>query len=63
MEQIGADGWNKGKLYNIGANIARNLNFPCLIFHDVDLLPQNRANLYACTSYPRHMSAKIDKFR
>ena len=35
----------------------------CLIFHDVDLLPENERNIYACDSnYPRHLSVSIDKF-
>ncbi|KOB77460.1 Beta-1,4-galactosyltransferase, partial [Operophtera brumata] len=52
-----------GMLYNIGARRAIADQFPCLILHDVDLLPLDRANLYACTRQPRHMSASIDKFR
>ncbi|KOB67767.1 Beta-1,4-galactosyltransferase [Operophtera brumata] len=37
--------------------------FPCLILHDVDILPLDLGNLYVCTKQPRHMSASIDKFR
>lgn len=50
-------------LYNIGAKQAIADKFPCLILHDVDLLPLDEANLYACLKQPRHMSASIDKFR
>ncbi|KOB73327.1 Beta-1,4-galactosyltransferase, partial [Operophtera brumata] len=61
--QRDAKPWNKGMLYNIGARHAIADGFPCLILHDVDLLPQNRRNLYACARWPRHMSACVDTHR
>lgn len=30
---------------------------------DVDLMPMNLGNIYACTHRPRHMSSSIDVFR
>lgn len=63
IEQQDLRPWNKGILYNIGAKTAIADKFPCLIFHDIDLLPLDESNLYACTKQPRHMSASIDKFR
>ncbi|CAG9584303.1 unnamed protein product [Danaus chrysippus] len=63
IEQQDNKPWNKGILYNIGAKQAIADKFPCLILHDVDLLPLDEANLYACLRQPRHMSASIDKFR
>ncbi|XP_041978112.1 beta-1,4-N-acetylgalactosaminyltransferase bre-4-like [Aricia agestis] len=63
IEQEDDKPWNKGKLYNIGAKYAIADKFPCLILHDVDLLPLDESNLYACLGQPRHMSASIDKFR
>ncbi|XP_034830673.1 beta-1,4-N-acetylgalactosaminyltransferase bre-4-like [Maniola hyperantus] len=63
IEQQDDKPWNKGLLYNIGAKQAIAENFPCLILHDVDLLPLDESNLYACLHQPRHMSASIDKFR
>lgn len=30
---------------------------------DVDLMPLNLGNIYACTKRPRHMSSSIDTFR
>lgn len=30
---------------------------------DVDLMPLNLGNIYACTTRPRHMSASVDTFR
>lgn len=63
IEQEDKKPWNKGLLYNIGAKRAIAEKFPCLILHDVDLLPLDESNLYACLNNPRHMSASIDKFR
>ena len=49
---------------NIGFMEAMKLEqFDCVIFHDVDLLPQNDRNMYTCPDESvRHMSAYIDKF-
>ncbi|CAB3254050.1 unnamed protein product [Arctia plantaginis] len=63
IEQQDNKPFNKGVLYNIGVKQAINDKFPCLILHDVDLLPLDASNLYACTNDPRHMSASIDKLR
>ncbi|XP_023945843.2 beta-1,4-N-acetylgalactosaminyltransferase bre-4 [Bicyclus anynana] len=63
IEQQDDKPWNKGLLYNIGAKQAIAEKFPCLILHDVDLLPLDHSNLYVCLNQPRHMSASIDKFR
>ena len=35
----------------------------CFVFHDVDLLPLNAQNLYACSNLPIHLSAFVDTFR
>jgi hypothetical protein len=39
--------------------------FHCFIFHDIDLLPENDRNLYACPEdgKPRHMAYTIDIFQ
>ncbi|XP_026324992.1 beta-1,4-galactosyltransferase 6-like [Hyposmocoma kahamanoa] len=63
VEQEDEKPFNKGLLYNTGAQQAMADGFPCLVLHDVDLLPLDAANLYACLSQPRHMSASLDKFR
>ena len=34
-----------------------------MLFHDVDLLPLNAQNLYACSRLPTHLSAFIDTYR
>ncbi|XP_050671166.1 beta-1,4-N-acetylgalactosaminyltransferase bre-4-like [Leptidea sinapis] len=63
IEQHDAKLFNKGLLYNVGARQAARELFPCLVLHDVDLLPLSAANLYACLLQPRHLSASLDKFR
>ncbi|CAH0727096.1 unnamed protein product, partial [Brenthis ino] len=63
IEQVDSRPFNKAKLMNVGAIAAMRAGYPCLILHDLDLLPLRPANLYACTIFPRHMSASINKFR
>lgn len=63
IEQYDQKPFNRAKLLNIGSIIAKEYGFQCLIFTDVDLLPMNLGNLYACTGRPRHMSSAIDQWR
>lgn len=64
VEQEDEKEFNRGKLFNVGFVEARKEKpFSCFIFHDVDLIPLNLNNVYACTNLPRHMSSSIDKFR
>lgn len=61
VEQNGTGAFNRAKLLNVGYEIAKAMHeYDCFIFHDVDLLPENRANKYACRKNPRHMSACLD---
>lgn len=63
IEQSKQKEFNRAKLFNIGfLEALKEKSFPCFIFHDVDLLPENLNNIYACTKMPRHLSAAIDKF-
>lgn len=55
--------FNRAKMLNYGAKVAIDLGMKCLVLHDVDLLPMNSGNLYACSKRPRHMSSSIDVFR
>lgn len=55
--------FNRAKMLNYGSKIAMALGMECLILHDVDLLPVNSGNIYACGRKPRHMSSSIDIFR
>ena len=55
--QIGNAPFNRGMLLNIGyLEAVKVANWTCLIFHDVDLLPENDLNTYNCPRAPRHMS-------
>ncbi|CAB3407923.1 unnamed protein product [Caenorhabditis bovis] len=63
IEQVANQTFNRGKLMNVGYEVASQLYpWQCFIFHDVDLLPEDDRNLYACPIMPRHMSVAIDKF-
>lgn len=63
VEQYDQKPFNRAKLFNIGSVYAKRLGFPCLILHDVDLLPMNLGQLYVCTQQPRHMCSSLDSFR
>lgn len=61
VEQNLPQKFNRAKLFNIGYVEAQKLSqFKCVIFHDIDLIPENPNNIYACTKKPRHMSSSID---
>ena len=51
-------------LLNVGfAEALKDFNYTCAIFHDIDLLPMNKTNLYNCpTRLPLHMSARVSTF-
>ncbi|KAG8229084.1 hypothetical protein J437_LFUL010147 [Ladona fulva] len=56
--------FNRAKLFNIGFVETLKIHpYHCFIFHDVDLIPQNTNNIYACTHQPRHMSSSVNTFR
>lgn len=65
VEQTGDIAFNRAKLLNIGfvETLKVDHQVDCFIFHDVDLLPQNDYNIYACTHNPRHMYSAVDTFR
>ena len=64
VEQSDATTFNRAKLLNIGfVETLKIAKLDCFIFHDVDLLPQNDFNIYACTHHPRHMYSAVDTFR
>lgn len=55
--------FNRGKLMNIGfVEAMKDFNWTCVVFHDVDLLPEDDRNLYTCPYQPRHMSVLVDKW-
>ncbi|XP_046405910.1 beta-1,4-N-acetylgalactosaminyltransferase bre-4-like [Ischnura elegans] len=64
VEQTSLHPFNRAKLMNIGfAETVKIFPYHCFIFHDVDLIPQNPNNIYACTHQPRHMSSSLNTFR
>ncbi|KAL3285421.1 hypothetical protein HHI36_019523 [Cryptolaemus montrouzieri] len=63
VDQKNENLFNRAKLLNIGAKLAMKYGFPCLVLHDIDLIPLNYANIYACSNTPRHMSSSLDTFR
>jgi beta-1,4-galactosyltransferase 1 len=53
--------FNRAKLMNIGFKEAlKDYEWDCVIFHDVDLLPEDDRNFYYCSEYPRHMSIAVN---
>lgn len=76
VEQANDELFNKGILMNAGfleimsltSNVTGDVNrtfaFDCVIFHDVDLLPEDDRIMYSCPYYkPRHLSVAIDKYK
>ena len=56
--------FNKGRVYNSGflEALKHEPDIDCVIFHDVDLLPEDDRISYSCPEFPRHLSVLIDKF-
>ncbi|XP_020708706.2 beta-1,4-N-acetylgalactosaminyltransferase bre-4 [Athalia rosae] len=64
VEQTEGREFNRAKLFNVGFSEAiKSSDFHCFIFQDIDLIPQNLNNIYACTKMPRHMSSSVNTFR
>lgn len=60
-EQYGGDLFNKGRIMNAAFEFAdEKLKVDCVIFHDVDLFPQDDRNFYGCPSEPRHIGAYVN---
>ncbi len=52
--------FNRGLLRNIGFKEAtKNGEYDCVIFHDLDLLPEVDYNNYGCPDVPRHMCMAV----
>uniref|UniRef100_A0A8C3VFN5 Beta-1,4-galactosyltransferase n=1 Tax=Catharus ustulatus TaxID=91951 RepID=A0A8C3VFN5_CATUS len=63
VEQAGNQPFNRAMLFNVGFREAmKDLDWDCLIFHDVDHIPENDRNYYGCGQMPRHFAAKLDKY-
>lgn len=61
--QYGNNTYNKGRLMNAAFKNVQALYpmYNCVIFHDVDLVPEDDRNLYTCGPYPKHMSPAVSK--
>ncbi|ELU07793.1 hypothetical protein CAPTEDRAFT_152304 [Capitella teleta] len=57
MEQTDGVAFNRGALLNAGFAESRRIisNIDCFVFHDVDLIPEDLSNLYACASKVRSL--------
>ncbi|XP_063087872.1 beta-1,4-galactosyltransferase 6 isoform X2 [Cavia porcellus] len=63
IEQTGTQPFNRAMLFNVGFKEAmKDSAWDCVIFHDVDHLPENDRNYYGCGEMPRHFAAKLDKY-
>lgn len=64
IEPIGNLTFNKGISMNVGfVESLKEDNYNCFIFHDVDLLPENDANIYGCNSEaPKLLAVAISAF-
>lgn len=61
--KTGTQPFNRAMLFNVGFKEAMKDSFwDCVIFHDVDHLPENDRNYYGCGEMPRHFAAKLDKY-
>jgi len=55
--------FNKAALMNVAFVKASSFaDFDCVIFHDVDMLPEDDRNFYSCSPQPRHVGSHVDKF-
>ncbi|MFH4980415.1 hypothetical protein AB6A40_007124 [Gnathostoma spinigerum] len=59
-EQFGNDLFNKGRIMNAAFRLAEKLGVDCVIFHDVDMFPQDDRVPYGCPSGARHIGAFVD---
>ncbi|VDN55531.1 unnamed protein product [Dracunculus medinensis] len=58
-EQYGNGLFNKGRIMNAAFRFAETLGVDCVIFHDVDMFPQDDRNSYGCPISPRHIGAFV----
>ncbi|XP_063788212.1 beta-1,4-galactosyltransferase 1-like isoform X2 [Pseudophryne corroboree] len=63
IEQIENTTFNKAKLMNVCfKEAAKDYDYNCFIFSDVDIIPMDERNLYRCSKNPKHMANSLDKF-
>ncbi|XP_046896952.1 beta-1,4-galactosyltransferase 5 [Hypomesus transpacificus] len=63
IEQTGTEPFNRAMLFNVGFKEAmKDMDWDCLVFHDVDHLMENDRNYYGCGEMPRHFAVKLNKY-
>ncbi|KAG5838364.1 beta-1,4-galactosyltransferase 5 isoform X1 [Anguilla rostrata] len=63
IEQVGNKPFNRAMLFNVGFKEAmKDLNWDCMVFHDVDHILENDRNYYGCSNMPRHFAVKLNKY-
>ncbi|VDH92249.1 beta-1,4-galactosyltransferase 5 [Mytilus galloprovincialis] len=63
VQQVSGAAFNRGMLSNIGfVEAMSDMNYDCVVIHDVDILPEDDRNLYICTDNPIHMAVKVQQF-
>jgi len=62
IEQRGELPFNRAMLFNAGFELitANYGAYDCMIFHDVDHIPENNRNYYGCSNMPRHFAEELD---
>jgi hypothetical protein len=59
-EQNGTALFNKGRLYNTAYQYSRQFSPDCVVFHDVDVLPEDDRNSYSCTPLPSQLGGRVN---
>ena len=55
--------FNKASVMNAGFLEAKQLfKFDCVVFHDVDMIPEDDRNFYSCMNSPRHVAPYLNKW-
>ncbi|XP_048840232.1 beta-1,4-galactosyltransferase 5 isoform X1 [Brienomyrus brachyistius] len=63
IEQVGTEAFNRAMLFNVGFREAmKDLDWDCMVFHDVDHILENDRNYYGCGEMPRHFAVKLNKY-
>uniref|UniRef100_A0A8C9U9X9 Beta-1,4-galactosyltransferase n=1 Tax=Scleropages formosus TaxID=113540 RepID=A0A8C9U9X9_SCLFO len=63
IEQAGNEPFNRAMLFNVGFREAmKDMDWDCMIFHDVDHILENDRNYYGCGKMPRHFAVKLNKY-
>ncbi|XP_078471268.1 beta-1,4-galactosyltransferase 1-like [Lampetra fluviatilis] len=63
VHQAGDATFNRAKLLNVGTREALAIYpWDCIVFSDIDIVPMDDRNTYACGEQPRHIASAMDKF-